>query len=174
MNLESTRHVEELLDHMDDHDLSEVAQMVRDLQRERALLAEDLEAVVADGFERGFDHRGMALDPWITPGGLVVCPGAKIHRSRANHRCRFAAVGDTWVWESPERVVDELRRLPDDRDSIQTVTVLAAVDGLVLEVVTSKASGGRHSRQSSIAFEVRSGELVPAMPTASPSGDERR
>lgn len=174
MNLESTRHVEELLDHMDDHDLSEVAQMVRDLQRERALLAEDLEAVVADGFERGFDHRGMALDPWITPGGLVVCPGAKIHRSRANHRCRFAAVGDTWVWESPERVVDELRRLPDDRDSIQTVTVLAAVDGLVLEVVTSKASGGRHNRQSSIAFEVRSGELVPAMPTASPSGDERR
>ncbi|MEZ5237656.1 MAG: hypothetical protein R2716_01405 [Microthrixaceae bacterium] len=174
MDLESTRHVEELLDRMDDHDLSEVAQMVRDLQRERALLAEDLEAVVADGFERGFDHRGMALDPWITPGGLVVCPGAKIHRSRANHRCRFAAVGDTWVWESPERVVDELRRLPDDRDSIQTVTVLAAVDGLVLEVVTSKASGGRHNRQSSIAFEVRSGELVPAMPTASPSGDERR
>ena len=87
---------------------------------------------------------------------------------------RFAAVGDVWVWDSSERIVDELRRLPDDRDSLQTVTLLAAVDGLVLDVVTSRATGGTHTRQSSVAYEVRGGELVPTMPTASPSGEERR
>lgn len=174
MDLTQTRRIEHLLAQMDDTDLSEVALMVRELQRSRALESEDLDAVVADGFDRGFDHRGMALDPWVTPGGLVVCPGAKIHRSAANHRCRFAAVGDNWVWECSEKLADELRRLPDDRDSIQTVTLLAAVDGLVLDVVTSKASGGRHSRQSSVAYEVRAGELVATVPTARPASAERR
>ena len=174
MDLDRTRELQSLLEAMDDADLSEVAQMVRDLQRDRALESEDLDAVVADAFEKGFDHRGMALDPWVTPGGLVVVPGAKIHRSRSNHRCRFAALGDVWVWDSSERIVDELRRLPDDRDSLQTVTLLAAVDGLVLDVVTSRATGGTHTRQSSVAYEVRGGELVPTMPTASPSGEERR
>ncbi|MFV0317103.1 MAG: hypothetical protein ACK5O2_09110, partial [Microthrixaceae bacterium] len=108
------------------------------------------------------------------PGGLLVCPGAKIHRSKANHRCRFVAVGDTWVWDAADRVVDELRRLPNDRDSIQTVTVLAAVDGLVIEVVTSKATGGRHERQSAVAYEVRGGELLPTALRSTPSSDERR
>lgn len=174
MDLERTRELEAMLLDMDDADLSEVAAMVMEIQRTRALESEDLDAVVEHAFEVGFDHRGMAGDPWITPGGLVVCPGAKIHRSKANHRCRFVAVGDTWVWDSADRVVDELRRLPDDRDSIQTVTVLAAFDGLVIEVVTSKASGGRHERQAAVAYEVRAGELTPTSLRSTPSSDERR
>jgi hypothetical protein len=152
--------------HLDDLGLAMLAESVKGEQQRRALAAEDLSAVVDDAFARGFDGRGMAADPWLTPGGLAVCPGSMVQRSRQSHRCRFVAVGDTWVWESPERVLDEVRPLHDGHDSLQTVTVLAAWDGLVLDVVTSRCRSGIHTRDSSAAIEVRRGLLVPCSSTA--------
>ena len=174
LGLQRSEELARLVAGLDRQELSDLATLVRDEQRRRALAAEDLDAVVADAFERGFDGRGMAVDPWVTPGGLLVCPGSKIHRSKQAHRCRFVAVGDAWVWEAAERVTDELRRLPDRSDSIQTVTLLAAVDGLVVDVVTSKASGGAHTRESAVAFEVRAGELESVAPTSSATSHGRR
>ena len=129
-----------------DADLQDFAVLVREEQRRRCLAAGDLDAVVAEAFATGFDARGMAIDPWVTPHGLVVCPGSKIQRSRHAHRCRFVAVGELWVWESADRLVDEIRPVLDGRDSLQTVTVIPGWEGLVLDVVTSRATGGVHTR----------------------------
>lgn len=159
---------------MEREDLSVLAAMVSDEQQRRALDAEDLEAVTEDAFANGFDGRGMAVDPWITPGGLLVCPGSKIHRSKQSHRCRFVAVGERWVWDAHERLCDEVRQFPQRSDSIQTVTVLAAVDGLVIDLVSSKASGGAHVRESASAWEVRDGQLEPTAPSRGSSGDHSR
>jgi hypothetical protein len=63
-------------------------------------------------------------------------------------------------------VLDEVRPLHDGHDSLQTVTVLAAWDGLVLDVVTSRCRSGIHTRDSSAAIEVRRGLLVPCSSTA--------
>jgi hypothetical protein len=152
--------------HLDDLELAALAGAVKDEQQRRALADEDLAAVVEDAFARGFDGRGMAAEPWLTLGGLVVCPGSMIQRSRQSHRCRFVAVGDDWVWESPERVRDEVRPLLDGHDSLQTVTLLAAWDGLVLDVITSRCRSGVHARDTSVAFEVRRSALVPCRPTS--------
>jgi hypothetical protein len=152
--------------HLDDLELATLAEAVKDEQRRRALAVEDLSAVLEDAFSNGFDGRGMAVDPWLTPGGLVVCPGSMVQRSRQSHRCRFVAVGDAWVWESPERVIDEVRPLLDGHDSLQTVTLLAGWDGLVLDVVTSRCRSGVHTRDSSVAFEVLRSALVPCSATA--------
>jgi hypothetical protein len=170
MDLDRSLELEALVAGMAGEDLSVLASMVRDEQQRRALEAEDLEAVTEDAFANGFDGRGMAVAPWITPGGLLVCPGSKIHRSRQSHRCRFVAVGERWVWDAHERLCDEVRQYPQRSDSIQTVTVLAAVDGLVVDLVTSKASGGVHTRESAAAWEVLAGELVPTAPTSGASG----
>ncbi len=159
---------------LSDEQLWDFAASVREEQRRRSLAAGDLDAIVSDAFVTGFDSRGMAVDPWIHASGLLVCPGSKIHRSRQAHRCRFVAVGDRWVWESSERLVDEIRPVHDGKDSLQTVTVLAAWEGLVVDVVTSKATGGLHTRDSAVAFEVHRG-LLRAGPSASTvTGHARR
>lgn len=157
-----------------DDELWDLAAGVRAEQRRRSLESGDLEAVVEDAFVRGFDARGMATDPWIAPGGLVVCPGSKIGRSRSAHRCRFVALTDCWVWESGERVCDEVRPLLDGRDSLQTVTVLAPWEGLTLDVITSKASAGVHTRDAAHAFELRGGRLEPAPASSTLGGHPRR
>jgi len=173
VDLEETERTMALVAGLDSDGLSALAAMVGSEQRRRALAAEDPAAVMADAFDHGFDARGMAVAPWITQGGLLVCPGSKIHRSRQSHRCRFVAVGDTWVWEAADRVDDELRWLPGRTDSLHTVTLLAAVDGLVVDVVTSKASGGAHTRESASAWEVRAGELVAVASTSTASSHRR-
>ena len=173
MDLTRSRELEEMVQAMDSEDLSVLASMVRDEQQRRALESEDLEAVVEDAFTNGFDGRGMAVEPWITPGGLLVCPGSKIHRSKQSHRCRFVAVGERWVWDAHEKLCDEVRQFPQRSDSVQTVTVLAAVDGLVIDLVTSKASGGAHKRESALAWEVRSGALEPTSPGRAPESHRR-
>jgi hypothetical protein len=174
MDLHASERLATMVGALDGDDLSVLAGMVRDEQQRRALAAGDLDAVVGDAFDRGFDGRGMAVEPWITDEGLLVCPGSKIHRSKQSHRCRFVAVGDCWVWEAAERITDELRWLPDRSDSLQTVTVLAAVDGLVIDVVTAKASGGAHTRESAVAYEVRGGALEAVASRTAVSGHGRR
>ncbi len=174
MELEHAQDLEALVASMEREDLSSLAEMVRDEQMRRALEAEDLDAVISDAFDNGFDGRGMAVEPWLTPGGLLVCPGSKIHRSKQSHRCRFVAVGERWVWDAAERLGDEVRQFPQRSDSVQTVTLLAAVDGLVVDVITSKASGGAHTRESASAWEVRHGELVAVAPSSNTSGSHNR
>jgi hypothetical protein len=154
------------LDRLTDHELVELAAGIKAEQQGRALASEDLGALVESAFATGFDGRGMAVDPWLTPGGLVVCPGSMIQRSRQSHRCRFVAVGDAWVWESPERVIDEVRPVREGHESLQTVTLLAGWDGLVLDVITSRCRAGAHSRDSALALEVSDGRLVPSRSTA--------
>jgi hypothetical protein len=174
MDLQESRDLAAMVAAMGRDDLSLLASMVREEQQRRALEAGDLDAVVDDAFEQGFDARGMATDPWITPSGLLVCPGSKIHRSKQSHRCRFVAVGERWVWDAAEKLTDEVRQLPDRHESVQTVTVLAAVDGLRIDVVTSKASGGAHTRESSSSWEVSAGGLEPASSRGAGPGDHRR
>jgi hypothetical protein len=154
------------LDRLSDRELTALAEGIKAEQQCRALASEDLGALVENAFASGFDGRGMAVDPWLTPGGLVVCPGSMVQRSRQSHRCRFVAVGDAWVWESPERVLDEIRPLHDGHESLQTVTLLAGWDGLVLDVITSRCRAGAHSRDSALALEVSGGRLVPSRSTA--------
>ncbi|MGI9576667.1 MAG: hypothetical protein ACR2OH_00535 [Microthrixaceae bacterium] len=171
MDLDRSRQLEEMVSEMDRADLSVLAGMVSEEQQRRALDAEDLDVVTEDAFANGFDGRGMAVDPWITPGGLLVCPGSKIHRSKQSHRCRFVAVGERWVWDAQERLCDEVRQFPQRTDSIQTVTILAAVDGLVIDLVSSKASGGVHTRESAHAWKVHAGELEPTAPSGGSGGN---
>lgn len=174
MDLHRSQQLEAMVADMERDDLSVLAGMVREEQQRRALDAEDLDAVTEDAFANGFDGRGMATEPWITPGGLLVCPGSKIHRSKQSHRCRFVAIGERWVWDAHERLNDEVRQFPQRSDSIQTVTILAAVDGLVIDLVTSKASGGAHTRQSALAWEIRGGQLQPAAPSKGSGEDHAR
>lgn len=142
---------------LSDVELSGVAEAVAAEQRSRASAQGDLSALVDDVFRTGFDSQGMARAPWLV-GGVLVCPGSKVGATPASHRCRFVAIGDAWVWESRDVLLDEMRQVGNGRT--HTVTLIAAFDGLEGWTVTSKARSGRHERQQADGFRVEGGQLV--------------
>ena len=81
--------------------LHHVAEAVRQVQIERAVMAGDLDAVIARAFEIGFGRDGLGVQPWVecvgVDGTLIICPGGLVSKSRTSHRCRFVSVDDVWV-----------------------------------------------------------------------------
>ncbi len=163
-----------VLDRLDGDDLANVAEAARQLQRERAVARGDLDAIIAAAFESGFGTDGLGLLPWIEDGpdgGVIVCPGSIVSKSRTNHRCRFVSVDDTWIWESTELIREDKRSNPGRDDGFQAVALLPVVTGMELDVVSGKARRGMHSVDRVVSYEVRGGELVEvSQRTVSPSG----
>ena len=148
-----------LLDRLDADQLSNVAEVIRELQRDRAVAGGDLDQITAQAFEAGFGRDGLGTLPWIE-GDIIVCPGAIVSKSRASHRCRFVSVDDVWIWDSGELLREDKRSAPGPEGGFRAVALLPLVDGLTLDVVSGKARGGQHSVERVISFEVRGRELV--------------
>jgi hypothetical protein len=144
--------------------LHHVAESVRQVQIERAVMAGDLDAVIAKAFELGFGRDGLGVQPWIErvgiDGALIVCPGGLVSRSRTSHRCRFVSVDDVWVWDSGLLMREDKRSSPGVDDGFRAIAIIPAVDGTELDVVTGRARSGGHAVEHVVSYEVRGGELV--------------
>lgn len=147
----------ELLTGLSDTELGVFFQAVQGEWHRRALLQGDLDALCEEGFSRGFDTRGLALDPFVV-GNIIVCPGGKVAKSAMSHQCRFVAIGESWVWDYEMTLHDKIRY--GDRHSMQSISLVAYQEGLNLDVVTSKARGGAHERQGTVRYTAEHGELV--------------
>lgn len=162
-----------------DEQLAVLAVDVAAEQQRRAVESRDLAAISAAAFDEGFAGKRV-MHPWMD-GGLVLCPGQIVDKSKQSHDCTFVTVrppGETsrWVWESDACLSDEIRKLPGERRHQQSVSMLAAVEGLELDVVTMQLRQGRHKLVAVASYEVRSGELVavPSRSKAAPSGASHR
>lgn len=149
----------ELVERLDDATLAHLGAAVADEVRRRARAAGDLDAVIGAAFEQGFDHAGLAHDPWIE-GPLLVCPGGLVGRSQAAHRCRFVSVDGVWVWESSDLVREDKRSHPGEALGFRAVAVVAPREGLELDVVSARLRRGRHGVERVVSYLVRRGELV--------------
>lgn len=144
---------------LDDSELAQLIADARALQHERALAEGDLDATVADGFAQGFANSGKATDPWIS-GRIIVCPGSLSGPSRNSHDCSFVKVADAWVWQAGEVLVDEVRPMSDGgRFQQRSVTLLAASDGLELDLVSCRYRSGSHRLVGARSFVVSGGLL---------------
>lgn len=148
-----------MLERLTPDELANIGEVVRQLQRTRAVARGDLGEIVAQAFEVGFGRDGLGLLPWVE-GDVIVCPGALVSKSRASHRCRFVSVDNTWIWESGELLREDKRSSPGAVDGFRAVALLPLMDGLALDVVSGKARGGQHSVDRVVSYEVRKGELV--------------
>ncbi len=148
-----------ILDRLDQDELANVGEVVRQLQRQRAVDKGDLDAIIANAFAVGFGRDGLGTLPWVE-GDIIVCPGGLVSKSRASHRCRFVSVDDTWIWESGELLREDKRSSPGVEDGFRAVALLPLVDGLALDVVSGKARSGQHSVDRVVSYEVRARELV--------------
>ena len=144
---------------LSDEALHHLAEVVRQVQIERAVGAGDQDAIIGAAFESGFGRDGLAVRPWVE-GRLVVCPGGLVARSTTNHRCRFVSVDDVWIWDSGLLLREDKRSSPGTLDGFRAIALLPLVDGTALDVVSGRARGGRHSVDHVVSYEVRGGELV--------------
>jgi hypothetical protein len=142
-----------------DDELHNLAEVVRQVQIERAIDHGDHDAIIAAAFESGFGRDGLGVLPWIA-GNVIVCPGGIISKSKSSHRCRFISVDDVWVWDSGLLLREDKRSSPGTEEGFRAIALVALVDGVELDVVSGKARSGQHSVDHVISFEVRGGELV--------------
>lgn len=143
---------------MSDGQLSALAEQVRVEQQARAVAAADPAALCELGFAEGFKSNGLPTDPWLV-GGMLVIPGARVDKSATSHECGFANLDDQWVWECEDLIEHTVRHLPGPRPQMRTVSVVAAYDGLQLDLVASKMRTGVHEMQSVRSFVVTGGSL---------------
>lgn len=142
-----------------DDELHNLAEVVRQVQVERAIESGDHDAIIARGFDTGFGRDGLGVLPWVV-GSVVVCPGGLVARSKTNHRCRFVSVDDVWVWDSGLLLREEKRSSPGVDEGFRAIALVPLVDGTEIDVVTGKARGGQHSVDHVVSYEIRGGELV--------------
>ena len=129
-------------------------------QSRRALLAGDVGAVIESAFESAFGTSTTVLGPWVE-GGLLICPGLVVGASRTSHECSFCKVGQTWVWQAEGKLADSVRRLKvSSKEHQRSVTLLPALNGLDIDVVTCKMRAGTHHLVRSKSYRVKDGALV--------------
>lgn len=148
-----------VLDRLDNDELANIGEIVRQLTAKRAIARGDHDSIIAHAFEVGFGRDGLAMPPWVE-SGVIVCPGGLVAKSRANHRCRFVSVNDCWVWDSGELIREDKRSTPGPDDGFRAVALVPAISGIELDVVTGKARAGQHSLDAVTSYEVRKGQLV--------------
>jgi len=144
---------------MSSDELHDVAEIVRQVQIERAIGDGDEDAIIASAFDSAFGRDGLAVLPWVE-GNVVVCPGGMVAKSKASHKCRFVSVDDTWIWESSLLLREDKRSSPGNDEGFRAVALLPLVDGTGIDVVSGKARGGQHSVDHVVSYEIRGGELV--------------
>jgi hypothetical protein len=142
-----------------DDELHHLAEVVRQIQIERAIGNGDHDAIIAAAFEQGFGRDGLGVLPWVE-GAVIVCPGGMVAKSTTNHRCRFVSVDDVWVWDSGLLLREDKRSSPGAEQGFRAIALVPLVDGTELDVVTGRARGGQHSVDHVVSYEVRRGELV--------------
>lgn len=141
---------------LDDDTVARIVAAGQAEQRRRSLMAGNAQALLEEAFSRMFDRQGLPLLPELAEGKLI-CPGGLVGRSVTSHRCRFVSVDRTWVWDHDDALADEVRTESESRK--RTVTVLPAVEGLELDVVSCKMSMGTHKMTGVTSMVVRAGKL---------------
>ena len=144
---------------LSDDELHNLAEVVRQVQVERAIGSGDHDAIIGAAFDTGFGRDGLGVLPWVE-GNVIVCPGGMVAKSRTNHRCRFVSVDDVWVWDSGLLLREDKRSSPGTDEGFRAIALVPLVDGTELDVVSGRARGGQHSVEHVISYEVRGGDLV--------------
>lgn len=154
-----TKDVVRVLDRLAADELSNVAAVVHEIQRQRAVDEGDHGQIIDQAFEEGFGRDGLGHLPWIE-GSVVVCPGGIITKSRSSHRCRFISINDNWVWDCGELLREDKRSTPGALDGFRAIALVPVLDGMELDVVSGRARSGQHQVDKVVSFKIKKGALI--------------
>ena len=142
-----------------DEALTELAAAIRDEVARRARAGGDQDAILEAAFSRGFARDGLGVLPWIE-APFVVCPGGLVAKNRANHRCQFVSVDDTWVWESADLIREDKRSFAGPDEGFRAIALLPVVEGMQLDVVRARLRQGQHAVERVTSLIVQKARLV--------------
>lgn len=171
-----TAEVEREVESMTDGELAHLARLVLDQQSARALSSADPAAILSQAFSDGFDRKGAPSDPYLAPGGVLVCLGYR-SGSQTSHSCAFVSVdGEHKAWEHPSLIKDEMRYVDGDQAKMRSASLIPAIEGTTVTIVharrSSAAPGCKMKRASS--YEIVDGALKPVDAPPSPSLSSHR
>lgn len=159
-----------------DLELDSVRTEIYQIKIERLKQLTDPESVIEQAFGSAFYPDGLPKAPFMLHG-FIVCAGATIQKSSMSHRCRFISVrmselsSPRWSWESEAKVSDKVLRASMPHAGVRTVTLLAPVEGMILDQVSMQASSGQHTPKKSQSFQYANGLLLPSgIRAITPSG----
>ena len=135
---------------MTDQEIAAALEALTEESKRRKVAAADPDALVEWGFANLFNSAGKPLDPQEV-AGVLVCPGAR-WGGPLSHKCTFATVDGTWVWDSPHKVADQMRTLPGPQAVLQSVTVLAPPPGTGVDSLSCRARNAVHELTSIRSF----------------------
>lgn len=151
--------ISEQLNEMADIELSDLIELAREIQRERARARGDVEALIEEGFTHGFDQNGAAKAPWIVEG-VLICAGSLLKRSGTSHDCGFVKVNDEWVWMSRDLLCDEVRWNDEGaKGQMRSVSLVAVDSGTRVDFIMSSKRAGLHKMKKARSYDVANGEL---------------
>ena len=131
--------------------------------QQRALEACDPAALIEQGFEEGFDNKGMPHIPYIvgeTGSGILVCTGTRIDKSTTSHDCAFVSVDDAWIWENEDLIEEEIRNPAGPKPVMRSVSLLPTYEGMKFDLVQCAAKMSVHQVKKVRSFEIQNGKVV--------------
>ena len=139
------------LENLSDKELEEAMRHVNAEYHSR-LLNSDLFYSVKEKIIRTSD-----LSPTLETGHLV-CFGEKIITSKHNHKCSFTQVNGVWVWES-DYLLKEWVDYVNAEGSMETLSLVAPIEGLELKKINSLFKGETHKLISIETYLIIEGKL---------------
>ena len=144
---------------LSDKELNQLQVEMQNEIRQRAIQSGDHDAIIKQAFQIGFERSGLGVMPWVE-GQLLICPGALVSKSLANHRCRFVSVNEEWVWQSGQLITETKRPSPGTDKGFRAIARIPVIEGLAIDIVSGKMQSGQHRAEKVVSFEIQDGKLV--------------
>ena len=158
------------LENLNDSELFDLQNKISEIVKQRNLEKGDLEEIIDNSFNVGFPKiDGLGLNPWIE-NSLIICPGARIDKTKTRHICKFIVIDEEWSWESPHMISDVIRRDQSSKNFRQhSITLISPFEGMKVQVISQKSQQGKHLVEGVESFEFKNGILKKTMTKSSRS-----
>jgi len=160
------------IENLEDVELFDLQNQITEIIKKRNLEKGDIEEIIDNSFNIGFPKiDGVGLNPWID-NSLIICPGARIDKTKTRHICKFIVIDEEWSWESPHMISDVIRRDQSSKNFRQhSITLISPFEGMSLEVVSQKSQNGKHLVNTVESYKFTNGDLEKVMTKSSRSRD---
>ena len=97
----------------------------------------------------------------VVKDSTIWCMGKKTQKSKFSHSCKFVSIDGVWCWDSDLKISDKMEY--QHEPTVTTLTKVALVEGLEIDLVSCSASGTTHKVKKIESFVISNGKLSPSL-----------
>jgi hypothetical protein len=99
----------------------------------------------------------------VVKDSTIWCMGKKTQKSKFSHSCKFVSIDGAWCWDSDLKISDKMEYQHEPKPTVTTLTKIALVEGLEIDLVSCSASGTTHKVKKIESFVISNGKLTPSL-----------